>query len=390
MLDKFAIRDRDRALLQLRFDRLPSAHPYLLMLPQNVTEAVLADRISELGGTVHRGVTAKAMVQDARIGARDCRRQWFAKALFRRAMSSGQTACTAWCACHRHRLRRRLHMRAPSSWPMSISTGRSVDEVSLFFSPAGLVVVAPLPDGSSRVVATMDEAPEQPTAADIQALIDSRGPTEQRRQGARRRLELALSFAPPHRQFIPPGAAAAHGRCRTRAQPGRRPRHEHRTCRCRGSGSGPADVVKGERSGSRAGPLRDAAPSSCVASAGAGRAHDRHGDHAQPAEALRYETPSCPWSTSTRCKASHRHGPVGPQPRRPGTAAGLGVRPQAKYCPPLAVIVEPVIKPASSEARNTTQRAISSGSPSRPIGICGRIFSFSTFSSIALTISVAI
>jgi hypothetical protein len=62
---------------------------------------------------------------------------------------------------------------------------------------------------------------------------------------------------------------------------------------------------------------------------------------------------------------------------------------QAKYCPPLAVIVEPVIRPASSEARNTTQRAISSGSPSRPIGICGRIRSLSTFSSMALTISVA-
>lgn len=62
---------------------------------------------------------------------------------------------------------------------------------------------------------------------------------------------------------------------------------------------------------------------------------------------------------------------------------------QAKYCPPFAVIVEPVMKPASSEARKTTQRAISSGSPSRPTGICGMIRSASTFSSIALTISVA-
>ena len=42
--------------------------------------------------------------------------------------------------------------------------------------------------------------------------------------------------------------------------------------------------------------------------------------------------------------------------------------------PPLAESVEPVIKPASSEARNTTHRAISSGSPSRPAGISGRIF----------------
>ena len=40
----------------------------------------------------------------------------------------------------------------------------------------------------------------------------------------------------------------------------------------------------------------------------------------------------------------------------------------ARYCPPLAVSVEPVMKPASSDARNTTQRAISLGSPRRPTG----------------------
>jgi hypothetical protein len=39
-------------------------------------------------------------------------------------------------------------------------------------------------------------------------------------------------------------------------------------------------------------------------------------------------------------------------------------------------MVEPVMKPASSEARKTTQRAISSGSPRRPTGICGMMRSF--------------
>ena len=63
-------------------------------------------------------------------------------------------------------------------------------------------------------------------------------------------------------------------------------------------------------------------------------------------------------------------------------------RRQAKYCPPLADSVEPVIRPASSEARNTTQRAISSGSPSRPIGISGRMFFSSTSFGTACTISV--
>jgi len=63
---------------------------------------------------------------------------------------------------------------------------------------------------------------------------------------------------------------------------------------------------------------------------------------------------------------------------------------QTKNCPPLAEIVDPVMKPASSEARKVTIRAISSGSPRRPTGICGMIRSFSTFSSMARTISVPI
>ena len=62
----------------------------------------------------------------------------------------------------------------------------------------------------------------------------------------------------------------------------------------------------------------------------------------------------------------------------------------ATYCPPFAVRVDPVMKPAASETRKTTQRAISSGSPSRPSGICGRIFSSRTGVGMALTISVAI
>ena len=56
-------------------------------------------------------------------------------------------------------------------WPL----GRN--EVMLFFSPAGLVVVAPLPDGGFRIVATLENAPEYPSVADIQALLDARGPT---------------------------------------------------------------------------------------------------------------------------------------------------------------------------------------------------------------------
>ena len=68
-IERFALRDRDRALLQLHFGKLPSAYDFMLMLPQDVTERVLADRLAALGGTVHRGVTATAVTQDA-AGAR--------------------------------------------------------------------------------------------------------------------------------------------------------------------------------------------------------------------------------------------------------------------------------------------------------------------------------
>jgi 2-polyprenyl-6-methoxyphenol hydroxylase-like FAD-dependent oxidoreductase len=40
--------------------------------------------------------------------------------------------------------------------------------------------VAPLPDGVHRIVATVDEAPEQPDRAFVQGLLDARGPEHER------------------------------------------------------------------------------------------------------------------------------------------------------------------------------------------------------------------
>src|SRR6267143_682310 len=56
------------------------------------------------------------------------------------------------------------------SWPLR------ADEVMMFLSPDGLAVVAPLPGGRHRIVATLDDAPERPSMADVQCLLDTRGP----------------------------------------------------------------------------------------------------------------------------------------------------------------------------------------------------------------------
>ncbi len=51
------------------------------------------------------------------------------------------------------------------------------EEVDLFFSDRGLVVIAPLPGDHFRIVATVERAPENPSLADFQKILDERGPT---------------------------------------------------------------------------------------------------------------------------------------------------------------------------------------------------------------------
>ena len=46
----FGVRDRDRLLLGVDFDGLPTTHPYTLMLPQDRTERILLGALHEQGG----------------------------------------------------------------------------------------------------------------------------------------------------------------------------------------------------------------------------------------------------------------------------------------------------------------------------------------------------
>ena len=57
-----------------------------------------------------------------------------------------------------------------------VEGGLPADQVLLFFSAPGMLVVAPLPDGSFRLVAEVEDAPEQPDVAYAQRLLDTRGP----------------------------------------------------------------------------------------------------------------------------------------------------------------------------------------------------------------------
>ncbi len=50
------------------------------------------------------------------------------------------------------------------------------EEVTLFYSPKGLVVVAPLPGNHFRIVATVQHAPPEPSVSDFESVLKERGP----------------------------------------------------------------------------------------------------------------------------------------------------------------------------------------------------------------------
>ncbi|WP_426237667.1 FAD-dependent monooxygenase [Pararhizobium sp. DWP1-1-3] len=171
----FTVRDRDQALLDLTFDSLPSHFRHLLMIPQSATEGLLAIR---LGGVVHRGTAALAATATA------------GGATVRVKTKTGEQSIHARFVVAADGMRSVIREAAgigfegsTSGEPLILADVRmdwpfGTREVSMFLSPAGLVVVAPLPDGSFRVVATLDDAPEKPSIDDIQKLLDARGPAK--------------------------------------------------------------------------------------------------------------------------------------------------------------------------------------------------------------------
>ena len=115
-LAKFSIRDRDRVLVRLRFDTLPTRHAYLLMLPQDMTEKILAEGLAKAGGAVRRGCTVEALVETPR----GYKRPWYRARADRRSTHgiwSGPTACTVWCGRPPGSGLRVPATRNRSSWP---------------------------------------------------------------------------------------------------------------------------------------------------------------------------------------------------------------------------------------------------------------------------------
>jgi 2-polyprenyl-6-methoxyphenol hydroxylase-like FAD-dependent oxidoreductase len=172
----FRIRDRDHALMTVDFAKIDSPYRFTLMIPQNRVEAHLLAHLEALGGSVLRpaelvGFTAAAdgIVAQVRSGdtTATVQARWLIGADGMHSVVREQTGIAFTGAAYPQSF---VLADVRMDWPISR------EEVSLFYSPAGLVVVAPLPHDRHRIVATVDEAPDAPSAAFMQAVLDARGP----------------------------------------------------------------------------------------------------------------------------------------------------------------------------------------------------------------------
>jgi 2-polyprenyl-6-methoxyphenol hydroxylase-like FAD-dependent oxidoreductase len=168
---RFTVKQGSRTLMPIDFTGLPTDYPYTLMLSQADTEALIAERLAELGGEVLRPRELTRLEQD-----RDGVTATFA---------DGDTIRARYvvgCDGGQSTVRKQAEIgfaggEYAESFALAdvrLSGEAPTDEVILFYAMAGLTVLAPLPGGIHRIVAPSAQAPEQPSLEFVQDILDSR------------------------------------------------------------------------------------------------------------------------------------------------------------------------------------------------------------------------
>jgi 2-polyprenyl-6-methoxyphenol hydroxylase-like FAD-dependent oxidoreductase len=174
---RFTIRDRDKVLTPVPFDTLPTAFPFTLLVSQSVTEALLLERFKQLGGKVLRPLAVTGVQQDNSAvtvtleNGEQMRASLLVGADGVHSVVREQAQITS---------SRDNSGASYSLADVHLTGGVPDDELVVYFSSAGHLVVLPLPGGIHRVVAHVAEAPEKPDVPFLQHLIDTRGPQRER------------------------------------------------------------------------------------------------------------------------------------------------------------------------------------------------------------------
>ncbi len=168
-------------LAQLTLDGLASPYPFALMIPQSETERLLEAQLTRLGGAVERGVELVDFAADADgVSAR-----------LRRADGTGESVRGGWligCDGAHSTVRHGLGIdfagaAEPNDWILAdlrIDGDLPPDELRIYWHAQGILAFFPIAPGRFRVVAdggpATDEKARDPTLAEVQAVMDARGP----------------------------------------------------------------------------------------------------------------------------------------------------------------------------------------------------------------------
>jgi 2-polyprenyl-6-methoxyphenol hydroxylase-like FAD-dependent oxidoreductase len=172
----FTFRERDRLLAELLFSDLPTPYPFILTLQQWRTEQVLTDALASSGGEVLRpyevtGIDIETDGATVSVQGPDGERRVRARFVVGAdgVGSAVRQAAGIEFAGGEYSESFALADAEMDHWPLRW------EEVQNFFSPAGIVVSGPLPEGRRRVLATVDGQPEL-TRDFVQDILDTRGP----------------------------------------------------------------------------------------------------------------------------------------------------------------------------------------------------------------------
>ena len=172
----FRVRERDRILLEADFRRLGGPTPFALMIPQDETEVILVDALAANGHRVEREQRVLAAERTSGGARVTLSRHGGEETILARFVVGADG--------EKSTIRAVADINFPGSsygsflladvrmdWPLPLT------EVSLFFDRGGTLVVAPMSGDRFRVVAQEPNAPAHPTVADVQRLVDERGPS---------------------------------------------------------------------------------------------------------------------------------------------------------------------------------------------------------------------
>jgi 2-polyprenyl-6-methoxyphenol hydroxylase-like FAD-dependent oxidoreductase len=178
-----AFADRDRDLIRLSYDTVDGPYPFLLMIPQSLTQRHLDQRFRELGGSVLRGVRLLDLVPEFPGSAATVVDSSGAPRVINARFVAG-------CDGLYSRVRNQLGIGFPGSSPAQMFAvsdvrfeGWPCDRVENAFSlsPDGMFISSPLPGGMVRVVASVAPGTPAPTQQDVNDLIQTRGPSWMRK-----------------------------------------------------------------------------------------------------------------------------------------------------------------------------------------------------------------